>query len=312
MASRFSLEKLTTVTYTSLALIAFAANSVLCRLALERQVDGYAIDPGSFTIVRLSSGIGALVIILYVQTYFFQRPANISLQTHQTAKKSKGSWLASVCLFLYAFGFSYAYVSLETGTGALILFGVVQITMISVTFVSGNKLCVSEWVGVLIALLGFLWLILPGVSAPSLEGLILMAISGIAWAVYTLMGKKSEDPLADTHYNFLRTLPFILILVIYNIGDYYLTQRGLLLAVASGAITSGLGYSIWYLALKRLATIQAAVLQLLVPVLAATAGVLFVSEVLTERLIGSSLLILGGIFLVVAGKKIMLNLVGEN
>ncbi len=287
-----------TVLYTFFALVAFAANSVLCRLALEMQVDGPAIDAGSFTSIRLVSGIVTLMVILQL--------TQSSSNKHSTSKgKRQGSWFAAAMLFIYAAGFSYAYISLETGTGALILFGVVQLTMISVNIYAGNKLHYSEWLGVGLAFIGFVYLMLPGVSAPSLQGLILMTLSGIAWGYYTLAGKGSKNPLADTGYNFLRTLPFVVILIALNFDKVYLTEQGIYLAIASGAITSGLGYTIWYIALRALQTMQAAVLQLLVPVIAAIGGVIFVDELLTSRIVISALLILGGILLVVIGKKVL-------
>lgn len=283
-----------TIFYTLLALVAFAANSVLCRLALEMQVDGPAIDAGSFTAIRLVSGIVALLIIL-------QLSKTSSNATKKTS--AKGSWFAAAMLFIYAAGFSYAYISLQTGTGALILFGVVQMTMIAVSIYTGNKLHYSEWLGVALAFFGFVYLMLPGVSAPSIQGLVLMTLSGIAWGYYTLAGKGSGDPLGDTSYNFLRTLPLVALLILFNLDSLYLTDSGVYLAIASGAITSGMGYTLWYIALRSLQTMQAAVLQLLVPVIAALGGVLFVDELLTQRIVVSALLILGGILLVVVGKK---------
>ncbi len=299
-----------TIAYTVLALLAFAANSVLCRMALEMQYDGAEIDAASFTVIRLSSGIVALLGIVWLKSWWVnKRRTNTEnrLAVQEPAeiyeKASRGSWFAAICLFLYAAAFSFAYVSLDTATGALILFGVVQMTMIISSLFSGNKLHYTEWLGVALAIAGFVYLMLPGATAPSAAGLVLMAISGIAWAFYTLAGKASKSPLQDTRYNFLRTAPLIMLLAIYNIDSYYLSGTGVMLAVASGALTSGLGYAIWYQALTALKTIQAAVLQLLVPVIAAVGGVIFVEELLTERLILSAGLVLGGILLVVIGRR---------
>ena len=275
-----------TLLLTSIALVAFAANSILCRLALGAQ----AIDAESFTIVRLLSGSLALMIILW----FTGGAGN---------KTSRGSWPASVALFLYAAAFSYAYISLDTGTGALILFGAVQVTMIVLSIRAGNRLHVLEWAGVGTAFAGFVFLILPGVSAPSPSGFLLMSLAGVAWGIYTLMGKGSKDPLADTSYNFLRTTPMALILVLMALSssaEY--SSQGILLAVLSGAIASGLGYTIWYTALRGLSTTQAAVVQLSVPVIAAMGGVAFSEETITLRLLESAVLILGGILLVVLGR----------
>jgi drug/metabolite transporter (DMT)-like permease len=201
-------------------------------------------------------------------------------------------------LFLYAVTFSFAYISLDTGTGALILFGAVQITMILWSIFKGNRLHLSEWAGVIIAFGGFLYLVLPGVSAPSPIGFIFMTTSGIAWGIYSLIGHNSKNPLMDTGYNFIRTIPFIILLFIIFINHMNYSSEGILLAILSGGITSGIGYVLWYRALGGLTTIQAAVVQLLVPLIAAFGGIVFVSESITFRLIISAIFVLGGILLV--------------
>jgi drug/metabolite transporter (DMT)-like permease len=274
-----------TITLTILALIAFATNSVLGRLALS----GKTIDAASFTEIRLLSG--ALILFLILQ--FDSKKNNSS---------SKGSWFASLMLFLYAATFSFAYITLDTGTGALILFGAVQITMILISFFTGNKLHPTEWVGITIAFIGFVYLVLPGISAPSLTGFILMTIAGIAWGIYTLKGKDSANPLSDTTYNFMRSLPLVLILALLRFQSADISSKGVVLAILSGGITSGIGYTIWYSALRRLSITQAAVVQSSVPVIAALGGVLFVAEKISLRLLISSFLILGGILIVVLGK----------
>ncbi len=271
-----------TIIYTTLALIAFAANSVICRLALK---DG-AIDPGMFTSIRLSSGAAVLIALV-----FFSK--------NRRHEKSKGSWTSAGMLFLYAAAFSYAYVSLETGIGALIAFGVVQITMIASSLISGYKMNGMEWLGILLALAGFLYLLLPGASAPSLSGFILMSLSGIGWGIYSLRGKKSKHPLVDTAYNFLRSLPFLILLIYFLAQESNYSTKGILLALLSGIVTSGIGYTIWYTALKGLNSIQASIVQLLVPVLAAIGGVIFIGELISLRLMASSLMILGGILLLI-------------
>lgn len=271
--------------YTLIAILAFASNSVLCKLALGE----HTIDAASFTAIRLLSGIVCLAIILKVTA------------TNE-APTSKGSWKASLMLFLYAITFSFAYISLETGTGALILFGSVQITMVLASLYLGNKLHISEWLGLLIAFSGLVYLVMPGVGAPSLLGFMLMAVAGIAWGFYTLAGKGSENPLSDTAYNFYRTLPLAAILITVTLQDANFTQKGIVLAVLSGGIASGVGYTIWYMALKGLSSTQAAVVQLIVPVLAAIGGVLFANEIFSLRLVLSSLMTLGGILIVVLGK----------
>ncbi len=274
-----------TSVFTALALIAFAANSVLCRLALGEET----IDAASFTVIRLLSG--ALVLL-----------AILAFSNDKEASASRGSWSASLMLFVYAVAFSFAYVSLDTGTGALILFGSVQITMILLSLVSGNRLHLSEWVGVIIAFIGFVYLILPEVTSPSVMGFLLMIAAGIAWGMYTLKGRGSDHPLKDTAYNFLRTIPLVIILLVITIQDAHYSAAGVLLAVLSGGIASGIGYTIWYIALGGLSTTQAAVVQLSVPAIAAFGGVLFVSEAITARLTLSASMILGGILLVVVGR----------
>lgn len=274
-----------TTILTGLALIAFAANSVLCRLALKDEV----IDAASFTIIRLLSG--AIVLFLII----------ISTQKI-TRLSANGSWLASLMLFVYAITFSYAYISLDTGTGALILFGSVQITMILLSLIAGDRLHYIEWAGVIIAFTGFVYLILPGVTAPSPMGFMLMAAAGIAWGIYTLKGRGSQNPLMDTAYNFLRTIPLVILLTIITVSNANYSSEGILLALLSGGITSGIGYTIWYIALGGLSATQAAVLQLLVPIIAAFGGVIFAAEAITGRLTISAAMVLGGILIVVLGK----------
>jgi len=274
-----------TILYTTIALLAFAANSVICRYALK----DHAIDPGMFTSIRLSSG--ALILVIFVL-----------VSKERRNEKSKGSWISAAMLFLYAAAFSYAYVSLETGIGALIIFGVVQITMISSSIISGYKLSLIEWLGIVLALSGFLYLLLPGASAPSLTGFLLMTLSGIGWGIYSLRGKNSKHPLVDTAYNFLRSLPFLVLLLYFLAQESHFTTEGVFLALLSGIVTSGLGYTIWYLALRGLNSIQASIVQLLVPVLAAIGGVIFIGELISFRLTASSLLILGGIVLLILKK----------
>lgn len=277
-----------TILYTILALIAFAANSILGRLALAEQT----IDASSFTIIRLFSGALMLLILL-------------KLNQPKKTTQQQGSWRGAGALFLYAITFSWAYVSLQTGTGALILFGSVQLTIILLSLFSGTRLKWSEWGGVLLAFAGFVYLILPGVSAPSPIGFVLMSIAGMGWGVYTLIGRTSTAPLADTAFNFARTIPFLgltlLLVLLTQTGQ--LSRQGVLLAIASGAITSGIGYAMWYQALRGLTAVQSGVVQLLVPVIAALGGILFVGEILSTRLIIASIMILGGILLVVLARR---------
>ena len=206
-------------------------------------------------------------------------------------------------LFLYAVTFSFEYITLDTGTGALIAFGSVQITIILYSIFSGHKLHWMEGLGTMIAFSGFVYLILPGVNSPSLKGFILMTIAGIAWGIYTLNGLGSKDPLRDTAYNFARTIPFLILLFLFTMKNISYSLEGILLAAFSGAVTSGIGYTIWYIALRDLTNVQSAVVQLFVPALAAFGGVIFVSEVISLRLILASLFILGGILIVTLGKN---------
>lgn len=276
---------LKTSVLTCLALIAFAGNSVLCRLAL----DNGAIDAASFTVIRLLSGAITLFIIL-------------SVKKNNKAVSSKGSWSAGFSLFIYAIAFSYAYLCLDTGTGALILFASVQMTMILLSLLSGTRLHIVEWLGVATAFTGFVYLVLPNISTPSIDGFMLMAISGISWGIYTLKGRNAKNPLMDTAYNFLRTMPFVLLLAIFTMQHINYSLDGIILALLSGAITSGIGYTIWYAVLKDLSSTQAAVIQLSVPVIAAIGGAIFVLEPVTIRLVVSAAIVLSGILMVVLGK----------
>lgn len=275
-----------TLIFTILALIAFAANSVLCRFALHDAL----IDPASFTSIRLISGATILLMLVYV-----------SKSKHQSS--TKGSWASGAILFLYAVTFSFAYISLDTGTGALIAFATVQITMITSALFQGEKMTSPEWIGVLLAFSGLVYLVFPGVTAPSLTGLLLMIISGTAWGLYSLRGKSSMNSLGDTAFNFLRALPFVIVLLLFSLDNVKAEPKGIILAIVSGALTSGIGYTIWYMALKGLSAFQASIVQLIVPVIAAAGGVLFLSEIISLRLIFASLLILGGLAIAILKRK---------
>lgn len=281
---------------TLLSLLAFAANSVLCRIALGHEY----IDPTSFTIIRLLSGSIALYVIFTVHKYYRKSAKNKYNSLPETAK---GSWLGSVFLFIYALSFSYAYGYLDTGTGALILFGSVQISMILYAVISQHRLLKIEWLGLSIACAGFIYLIYPDLTTPSLLGFILMMLSGIAWAGYTLIGKQSKYPLIDTCYNFFRTIPYVFILALLTLSTAEYSYNGIMLAITSGVVMSAIGYAIWYRALSGLTTTKAAVLQLLVPVIATIGGVIFMDEVMTLRLQLATVIVLGGIALVIQGKK---------
>lgn len=213
------------------------------------------------------------------------------------------SFAPALCLFVYAICFSYAYVDLDTGAGALILFGMVQLSMVLLSLLRGVRPARMELAGMLLAIVGLCWLLLPGAEAPSIKGFVLMSLAGVAWAFYTYLGHGAKNPLANTARNFLMSVPLALIVVIFAFSELSYTKSGLVLAIASGALTSGLGYAIWYLALNYISVVQAAVLQLLVPILATVAGVLFISEPLHLQLIVSGALVLGGILIAIMGRK---------
>lgn len=270
--------------FTFIALVAFAANSVLCRLALKSG----EIDPASFTSVRLISGV---VMFTLLQ----------SMLTPRTAQKesTRRTYSSALMLFIYAVAFSYAYITLDTGIGALILFGAVHLTMIIASWLNGQRLGYLESIGIALSFGGLIYLVYPTLSTPNLFGAVLMAISGSAWGFYTLAGKRASNPFLTTAMNFKLTLPLVVILALITFPSLSVTLFGALLAILSGALASALGYTIWYQALSSLKTSEAAVMQLSVPVLAAVGGVLFVSEPITSQFIVASALVLGGIAIVV-------------
>ncbi|ATC82535.1 DMT family transporter [Pseudoalteromonas agarivorans] len=281
--------------YTLVALIAFAANSLLCRMALAQ---GY-IDAWNFTIIRLVSGAVCLGLIMAIYTYNLKRKGALN----NAILSDTGSWRSSISLLVYALCFSIAYIELDTGTGALILFSAVQLTMIGWGIYKKEQLSKLQWGAFFVALAGFVYLMLPSAAVPSLLGASLMALSGVAWGVYSIRGKACVSPLRTTAYNFIRSLVAIPVLLLVAIG--YLktvSMQGVLLACASGAIASGIGYSIWYVAMPLLKSTQAAVVQLCVPVLAAIAGMLFLSEQVTVEFIIASSLILGSVLVFILNK----------
>jgi len=296
--------------YTIIALVAFAANSLFCRMALA---EGY-IDAWSFTIIRLVSAAACLGIIMTVHTYRLRRQAvNLGSISTDAILKDKGSWLSSISLVIYALCFSIAYLALDTGTGALILFSAVQLTMIGWGIYKKEQLSALQWLAFIIAVIGFIYLMLPSAAVPSLLAATLMAISGVAWGVYSIRGKSCVSPLRATGFNFMRSLiaiPILGFVGIYlgdiAINDFHLeniTVKGVVLAAASGTIASGMGYSIWYTAMPLLKNTQAAVVQLCVPVLAATLGMIFLAEPLTMRFVVASAVILGAVLVFIVNKK---------
>ena len=283
-----SLIQQTTLT-TCFALIAFAANSVLCRLALGDS----DIDPAGFTGIRILSGAITLTFIVL----FFTNTNKFTVAHIFSLANTKG-WLASVMLFFYAAFFSFAYVKLNTATGALILFGSVQFSMIGVMLYKGHRLDIIEWLGMLISFAGFVLLMLPSATQPAFSGFILMVIAGISWAFYTLAGRGVQDPILLTSENFIRCIPIAIIFLLMSLLTYSISWQGVFYAVASGSLASAVGYTIWYLALKNLSITQAAISQLSVPLIAALGGIIFINEALTDELVISGGLILTGILMV--------------
>jgi len=226
-----------------------------------------------------------------------------SLVNRNTSGIRGGSWASAFFLFAYAICFSLAYVSLTAGTGALILFGAVQLTMVTVSIAKGDRPRPLEWLGLIIAMAGLTYLVLPGLESPPLVSSLLMAAAGAAWGLYSLRGRGSKDPLTQTSGNFVRSVPMIAIVAVPFLSNFKLSNRGMLLATLSGAVASGIGYTVWYAALKHHTATRAAVLQLSVPVLAAAIGVLFMSEAATSRLLLAAALILGGIAVSIFGKR---------
>ena len=283
-----------TFVLSTLAMLAFAGNSVLCRLALAEQ----QIDPSSFSGIRLLSGAVMLVLLIAVS------PNQSAAQGN--TRNLRRSLFAALMLFTYALFFSYAYLSLDAATGALVLFGVVQTTLVIISIVRGKTPHTVEWLGLFVACAGFVYLLLPELNSPTFFGLLMMSIAGVAWAFYTAVGQGSLQPLMDTKTNFVYSIPLVVVLALVCLllgVDTNATVKGLLLAVSSGAITSAVGYVIWYAVLPKLATMVAAVMQLTVPVIAAVLGLFLVNEIPTTHLVVSGVIILFGIFLVIVAPK---------
>ena len=276
---------LRTAALTALALCAFAANSLLCRLALARAADGgaAAIDPVSFTTLRLASG--ALLLWLLVR----------GRGTAGAAATHGGGWLPALLLFAYAIAFSVAYTAMGAAPGALVLFGSVQLTMLLAALVQGERPGMLRWAGMAAAMAGVLWLLLPGVHAPPLAAALAMAAAGMAWGGYSLLGRHTTDPLQATASNFVRATPLALVALLCLLPSAHVGGYGAALAVASGALASGLGYVAWYAALRGLSAHLAATSQLAVPVLTAFGAVTLLGEAMTTRLAIAGVLVLGGI-----------------
>lgn len=282
----------------SIILIAFAANSVLNRLALKTTslAETVAIDPASFTMIRLMSGAIVLVLLLYFSGKKLSKPKALH-------------WRGSVFLFVYAITFSYAYISLDAAIGALILFGIVQICIIAIAIFRGKRLSFYEWLGCLLAVVGLLVLTLPHVIAVAKESsqqlsviaILLMVVAGVAWGLFTVNGAGSKDSMFDTATCFVLSLPliFLVSIIVLVKQDITYSAYGIMLAMLSGVFASGLGYAMWYQILPRLAPSQAASAQLLVPIIAAGGGLLFLNEQLTLNFIVAAVLTLGGVLIVI-------------
>lgn len=272
-----------TLLLTLLAVLAFAGNSLLCRLALKAT----RIDAVSFTGVRILSGALMLGLLLRLRA---------------GDSRIAGDWRGAAALFVYAAAFSYAYVQLDAGSGALLLFGAVQVSMILAGLLRGERLAGQTLLGLLLALGGLLAQLLPGASAPPLAGTLLMLLAGVAWGLYSLLGRRGGDPLAVTSGNFLRAIAFAALLALLFQARLRLDGAGLVYALLSGALTSGIGYAIWYSALPGLSAVQGASVQLSVPILAALSGAALLGETISPRLLLVSLAVLGGIALILLAK----------
>jgi len=270
---------------TTLALLAFAANSLLCRLALRSQ----SIDPATFSAIRIAAG--ALILGLLIR-----------LPSDASPARDGSTWTSAGLLFLYAAPFSFAYLHLSAGTGALLLFASVQVTMVLVALSRGERPRPIQWVGLAVAIAGLVYLVLPGLTAPEPFSAFLMLLAGVAWGFYSLRGRSSTAPLAQTAGNFARAVPMALVLCLVAWPVPAVKASGVLWAILSGAIASGIGYALWYSALRQLTAMTAAIVQLAVPILAGAGGVLLLQEQLTVRLGLAALLVLGGIAMAILGR----------
>ena len=273
-----------TLLLITLAMLAFAGNSLLCRVALRDT----SIDPASFTALRLLAGAFVLWLLLHLR---------------RGTSRPSGSWGGAFALFLYAAAFSWAYVQLDAGAGALLLFAAVQLSMIAWGMFKGERLSPLQMLGSALALAGLVGLLLPDAKAPALAAALLMILAGVAWGTYSLLGRGTGNPLAATAGNFIRAVPMAAALCLLTLSGLEWDRAGVVLALLSGGLTSGVGYAIWYAVLPRLAATQAASIQLSVPLLTVLAGSLMLGEALTSRLLVTGLAILGGIVLVLWDRR---------
>jgi len=297
--------RLSTLLLAILTLTAFAANSIFCRLAL---ISG-SIGPVEFTAIRLVSGMIALLPLILFRKRLFRQAVVESAAGRDLLKFRLRNFWPAAALFGYALTFSLAYVQLDAGVGALILFASVQISMVGISIIHGNKVTPFEWSGFVISFLGLIYLLSPGLSAPPALGTFLMIIAGISWGVYSLLGKNQNSPTLSTARNFLFCLPGVLILCFIAAssmvlhGNPRMNTDGIVLALISGAVTSGLGYVLWYLTVSRITITAASISQLVVPIIAAIGGIIFLNENLSLRLIAASFMIIGGIMITILSKR---------
>ncbi len=302
------MTRLRLVALVALSMLAFASNSLLCRMALKNT----SIDAATFTTVRMLSGACMLWLLVHWRAAAGQPNGNAAMCTASGTAAlrpaSAGNWLSACALFAYAACFSYAYVSMSAATGALLLFGSVQASMMGYALVQGERLSKLQTLGFACALAGLVVLMLPGLVAPSLLSALLMVSAGLAWSVYTVQGKRTAhrgaaNPSQVTAGNFMRTVPLALLLNALMWRHLSWDATGLMLAAVSGALASGLGYVLWYQALPALKATQAATAQLSVPVIAALGGVLLLGESLTLTMLLASTAILGGMALLILNKR---------
>ena len=272
------------VVYATLAMVAFAANSILRRVALRRST----VDPATVSTIRLISGAATLLLVA-------------RWKQGAAMPRGGGSFASPALLALYAVPFSFAYTRLSAGTGALILFACVQVTMLLAALRSGERVHLLQWIGPGMALAGLVYLVFPTLATPSLMAAVLMAVAGVSWGAYSWRGRGTPDPLAATTRNFVHAVPLVVLASLVTVRQFHVEPAGVAFSVASGAIASGLGYVVWYAALGGRSGLQAAVVQLSVPVLAAIGGVVFLAEVISARLVLSTILVLGGIALATPG-----------
>jgi drug/metabolite transporter (DMT)-like permease len=279
-SERAGVSAASTVALTAMAMLAFAANSLLCRMALGHHL----MDAASFAAVRVITGAVVLALIV----------------VRRGARRSPANWRTVLALSIYMVFFSFAYLTLSAGTGALILFGAVQLTMFAVSLRAGEHVPTLAWLGLAIAVFGLVYLVFPGLTAPDPPGAAAMALAGSAWGFYSLLGRSAADPLAATASNFLYSVPLMVVTALVFMTRWNVSGEGIVLAMLSGGIASGVGYVVWYAALRGLTGTRAATVQLSVPVIAAFAGVVFLGEQVTPRLLLASAATLGGVWIVLA------------